>query len=385
MDTIETAPMLGSAETCETHIGKTWKDKYLRGSRCIRVNTQTVLAFLCVVASCIVFAFWLAAPEKSRIDPAAKELEDLRRSTSDQYERLREMHSYSQRKLDRLICNGEIETRSASFVDNANLPIGDRMAVFVTGLYKGRGNASWQALESVVNHIAGGYGSDIVDVFIDMSGGTYEAPPDAEILDQIRTTVPPHMLKAVNNYSPDTLRIQAIDTTDWNRTALGSSRHVPQFQRLARLYPEVLATERIYGSRYKYMVRTRLDNVFTRTWSREKIDSALCGNSIGTSAPDMFGIDPFWITGRSQAAHMFLHFPSLFHGPFPRETLWKTMLPPREATSATYGRYSIFPEAVMLWWLSTLPNAVVTVQCDLIGPILVHFSHGVANVCGVPE
>merc|ERR1712224_673760 len=94
------------------------------------------------------------------------------------------------------------------------------------------------------------------------------------------------------------------------------------------------------------MVRTRSDAVFTKAWwPMTQMSQTIGPKSIGVAA---VSIDAIWICGRDTSMSMMYLFPSLFYRPHRRSDV--AAVEPSHA--AVYGPNSIFPEAMINFWLS---------------------------------
>ena len=261
------------------------------------------------------------------------------------------------------------------YVDNSDLPVSDRMAVFFTGLYKHEGNITQRSLASVLEFVVKGYGGP-VDIFVDMFPKP-DGPTVEEVVQELKELVP-HSLKTVILQPSVRHELGPLDSVELSKEYGHDTAMISQFSRLSRLYPEVLASEVLLRERYRYMARVRSDTIFSRPWM--SVTDLKTSSSLDSVIVQVWNADHIWLAGRNVAPQMFQTFPNLFYRPHLKAPIAAAV--GTGMYDAVWGEFAIWPEAILSWWLQKgLQGANVQQRCEVFGPFTIHGSHSELTHC----
>lgn len=157
--------------------------------------------------------------------------------------------------------------------------------------------------------------------------------------------------------------MRAIDAFPWDKQEYGENAlQIRQFVRLGRLYPEALGAEAVMGERYRYMLRTRSDSVFSKPWwSLSQMKQEIGTRTIGIASIEN---DRIWICGREAAFSMMHMFPSMLYRPLKRTEIGDAI----GDRDKVYANPALWPEHVYAWWIGKNRGCYdIQRRCDLFG------------------
>jgi hypothetical protein len=208
-----------------------------------------------------------------------------------------------------------------SWPDNRRLPLGNRVAVIVSGL--GKRGVLEHALHSLQKNVVEALGRDNVHVFVhtEPSESSFTT---SEVLGILTQHLSPANLRGYVINVPGTIRRgRMYGAKRWTAGRI----HI-QFDRLRDAFQLVLAEEQVENERYAWICRVRTDTIWLLPWSAESLRNVVPQNK--TVAGPYFDLhghrrDIFWIASRDAAWLAFALVPNFFLGHMNKTDMWNVL------------------------------------------------------------